>query len=159
MSAKYHSTATKSQQDAFYAHGPHIAELLFESMAPTQMSPTELFNRYRDERSPRPNEKFTEWALIHFGYISIKNVDNPLAAQKELTERLLVKAIPEYDTADELIEFHEAHPRVDGEATDGDLIRMDADNVAIIGMDSIGVDGIASFCESMAVQTTQAVAA
>ena len=160
MPNKYNSIATQSQKEAMFEHGPHIADLIIERMEPTRMSPTELFNRYRDERHPRPGEKFTEWALIHFGYISLKNIDNTQAAQEELIGHLLAKyEMPEFDTAAELIAFHEAHPRVDGKATDEGLLRMDLENVRVIGLGAICVDSVTSFCESMVVQPSELAAA
>jgi len=126
-------------------------------MEPTRMSPTELFNRYRDERHPRPGEKFTEWALIHFGYISLKNIGDPEAIEEELFGHMVTKYMPKFDTGEELQVLLESHPRVDGEATDADLLRMDLDNVVVIGLDSIGIHGVRNFCYSLVNRTNEAV--
>lgn len=159
MPNKYHSIATQSQKEALFAHGPHIANLLIDSMEPTKMSPTELFNRYRDERHPRPGEKFTEWALIHFGYISLKNVGDSQAIEDELIGHMVTNYMPEFNTGEELQALLESRPRVDGEATDADLLRMDLDNVEVIGLDTIGVRGIRNFCNTLVSHTCESIAA
>jgi hypothetical protein len=122
MAIKYNSSATEPQHKALFEHGPHIASLIIDKMAPTSMSPAEILNRYRDEQNPRPGEMFTEWALIHFGYISLKNMGNYQAMQEELTGHLIARFIPNYATVQDIEARFDSSPRVDGIATDEDLL-------------------------------------
>jgi hypothetical protein len=159
MTTKYYSASTNHQKQALFEHGPYIADLLIGKMEPTKMSPTDLLNRYRDEQSPRSGEKFTEWALIHFGYISLKNIGNPQAVQEELIGHLVTRYMPKYDTAFELQTYFESHPRVDGLATDAGLLRMDLDNAAVTGLDPIKINNVATFCSSMVVNSPELITA
>jgi hypothetical protein len=161
MTIKHNPSEIDPQYKFLYEHGPHIASLIIDKMTPSNMSPAEILNRYRDEQNPRPGEMFTEWALIHFGYISLKNIGNYQAMQEELTGHLIAKFIPDYATVQDIEARFDSSPRVDGIATDEGLLRMDIDNVGVVGLDAIGVAGLMTFCQSATsqVQTLELLAA
>jgi hypothetical protein len=150
MTEKYQDSIDRTQDGFIFEHGPHIANLIMSSMRPTNMTPTDLIRNYVDERFPREGEGVIEWALIHFGYLSLKNADDAVAAEAEIIGHVAKQYIPEFNTGSELSEWLYSHERVDGIATDAGLLRMDLENVAVIGLDSIGVESVREFCYSMA---------
>jgi hypothetical protein len=161
MTIKHNPSEIDPQYKFLYEHGPHIASLIIDKMTPSNMSPAEILNRYRDEQNRRPGEMFTEWALIHFDYISLKNIGNYQAMQEELTGHLIAKFIPDYATVQDIEARFDSSPRVDGIATDEDLLGTDIDNVGVVGLDAIGVAGLMTFFKSTTsqVQTPELLAA